>query len=372
MSVASLYRLGELIISGRDKLLADWGRQVMELPSAQDLDTPTLIDHIPEFLGELAVALQLHADDTIADSLVHGTPPAHGLDRLENDFDLAEVVAEYNILRGCIHDLAEEHDIVIRGATFHILNRMLDQSIGLAVQTYATQRAQDVQQRRDEHLAFLAHDLRSPLSAIALSATLLEMTLGDTVQDPEISQSWITLQRNVKHIQEMVDAVLKENVGPSDKAPTERLVRRRIDLWPLVETVMQDLRPIGNTNSTNLVNRVPVELMVYADAAALSRVLQNLLSNAIRHTPRGEVTVTAAANEFDGSVECCVADNGSGIPEEKLETLFERFETDGASEDGHGMGLAIVQEFIEAHGGEIDVESHAGRGTTFRFTLPGQ
>ena len=115
MSVAGLNRLGELIVSERAELLADWRKQVKQLPSAQGLDRPTLDDHIPDLLDELAEALRERRDESIPDVMLEGTPPAHGIQRLEDGFDLAEVVAEYNILRGAIHDLAAEHGIDIRG-----------------------------------------------------------------------------------------------------------------------------------------------------------------------------------------------------------------------------------------------------------------
>ena len=110
------------------------------------------------------------SDQTIPEALLEGSPPAHGLQRHQDGFDIEEVVAEYNILRGCIHDLADNNGLSLQGKPFHILNRVLDEAIGLAVQTFATQQALEVQRRREEYLAFVAHDLRTPLNAISLAA----------------------------------------------------------------------------------------------------------------------------------------------------------------------------------------------------------
>lgn len=369
MSGAGLYRLGELIVSERAELLANWREQVKQLPSAQGLDRPTLDDHIPDLLDELADALKERRDESITEQMLEGTPPAHGIQRLEDGFDLAEVVAEYNILRGAIHDLAAEHDIDIRGESFYILNRVLDTAIGLAVQTYATQRALEVKQRREEYLAFVAHDLRTPLSAVSLSASLLELSIEDQLADPQISLAFSTLKRNVKHLEELVSMVLKENTVEAG-GTAEKLVRRQFDLWPHVEAVFRNLSPVADTNSTTLVNEVPAELTVYADAGMLTRILQNLVSNAIRYSPRGRVTVSARADGTDGSVECSVSDTGDGISSEMLEKVFEKYETDHEQENSTGLGLAIVKEFVEAHGGTVSVRSQKGDGTTFRFTLP--
>ncbi len=139
-----------------------------------DLDTPTLNDHIPALLDELSLALFTHANASIPEHLQDGSSPAHGRQRLADGFDIAEVVAEYNILRGCVHDLAEANGLRLAGAAFHILNRVLDGAIAIAVQTYAKARERELSERREEYLAFVAHDLRTPLNAISLATNVLE------------------------------------------------------------------------------------------------------------------------------------------------------------------------------------------------------
>src|SRR6185437_11107761 len=114
------------------------------------------------------------SDQTIPEALLEGSPPVHGIQRYQDGFDIVEVVAEYNILRGCIHDLAENHGLSLQGKALHIMNRVLDEAIGLAVQTFATKQELEVQRRREEYLAFVAHDLRTPLNAISLAAGILE------------------------------------------------------------------------------------------------------------------------------------------------------------------------------------------------------
>ena len=97
-----------------------------------------------------------------------------------------------------------------------------------------------------------------------------------------------------------------------------------------------------------------------------------MIANAIRYTPRGKVLIKAQELSAEGMVECRVTDNGMGIPEERLEKVFDELETDSQSEGGLGLGLAIVKTFIEAHGGRVAVASNQGLGSTFQFTLPQQ
>jgi two-component system, OmpR family, phosphate regulon sensor histidine kinase PhoR len=372
VAIDILDELAQLIEHERDALLAEWRAQVRALPAARDLDVPTLNDHIPQLLAELASALRARSGETIAQALLDGSPPAHGLQRVKDAFDIEEVVAEYNILRGCIHDLAERNGLSMQGRTFHVLNRVLDGAIGSAVQSFATQKALEVQQRREEYLAFVAHDLRTPLSAISLSARVLELLLTrDRSETPETTQKFKTLNRNVQHLQDLIGKVLLENTNLETEVGV-KLERRRFDLWPLVEALIFELHPVAGTDSTRLINAIPEDFVVYADASLLRRVFQNLIANAISYTPRGEIVIGASVTGEGGTAECFVRDNGEGIPGDRLRTVFDKHETDSEKQGGLGLGLAIVKTFVEAHDGVVTVESELGVGSIFRFTLPGQ
>jgi signal transduction histidine kinase len=368
MRLADLRQLADLIEARREHLLDVWRAKVRELPSAAQLDTPTLNDHMPALVDELVQSLRRISDESITETLLRGSPPEHGQQRQEEGFDIVEVVAEYNILRGCIHDLAADAELVISGKPIHILNRVLDEAIGLAVQTFVTHQALELQRRREEYLAFVAHDLRTPLSAISLAARVLEISPSLRNPDAQMAQMLTTLHRNVVNLQGLVDTVLKE----SDHVRTEtgvKLERRRFDLWPLVQSLIQDLNPVAGTASTRLTNEIPVDLEVFADASLVRRIFQNLVANAIKHTPRGDVWIGAGGKD-DGTVECWVRDTGTGIANDRIELIFDKLESDSEPAEGGGLGLAIVRTFVEAHGGRVTVESQLGNGSTFRFTLP--
>lgn len=360
--------LASLIEQQREAVLARWRIGVRQLPSAAQMDTPTLNDHIPGFLLELVAALRSGVDEPPPATRGDNSPPAHGFQRVQDGFDIAEVVAEYHILRGCIHDLADSSGLILRGRVIHILNHVLDKAIGMAVQTHATAKALEVQQRREEYLAFVAHDLRTPLNAISLAARVLEMS--PAARMTELAQMLKTLRRNVQHLEALVGKVIEENTNLQTEIGL-RLERRTLDLWPLVESLVHDLHPVAGTSSVRLINRVPDDLMVYADASLLRRVFQNLIANAIKYTPRGEIVIGAACPSGHATVECWVEDNGIGIEAARLEKVFDKLETDHLDEGGMGLGLAIVKTFVEAHGGEVTVNSEPGVGSVFRFTLPG-
>ncbi len=367
-NINTLEQLADLVEQKSEALLTQWRGMVRALPSAKGLSIPTLNDHVPALLGEVAQAFRCNADESIVEVLVQGSPPEHGLQRLHNGFQIEEVVAEYNLLRGCIHDLATAHQINLQGKPFHVMNLVFDGAIGLAVQTFSVNRALEVQRRREEYLSFIAHDLRTPLNAVALASKVLEASLGNATPDQRAARMLKVLQRNVLSMSALVTKVIEEN----DNLNTEsgiRLERRDVDLWPLVESMVYDLNPVAGTGSTSLLNQVPEELVIYADANLLRRMMQNLIANAITHTPHGEVVIGAVTLE-DGAVECWVSDNGRGIEQQRLDVIFEKYETETKEQGGLGLGLAIVKTFVEAHQGSLAVASTVGQGSRFSFILP--
>ncbi|MCA1632755.1 MAG: sensor histidine kinase [Acidobacteria bacterium] len=368
MSAENLDALAALIRRERDTLLAEWRREVQQLSVAHNLDVPTLNDHIPDLLEELACELELCSDESMIEGLKEN-PITHGLDRLRLGFDVEEVVAEYNALRGVIQDLIERHDLRLRGVVNRTINRVIDVSIGLAVKTYAAQKALEIQQRREEHLTFVAHDLRSPLSAIAMAAKLLEATVPDVVKDERASMLLETMHRNVSRLNSLVVKVVREEANLKAQV-NEKVERQEVKLRALVEVLVSDLSPLAAASNLCLTNEVPEELTAFADANMLTLIFQNLISNAIDYTPNGEVIVGAKIIKESAFIECWVSDNGAGIPADRLEKVFDKLETDPDKKSGMGLGLAIVKQFAEAHGGEVAVESELGQGSTFRFTIP--
>ncbi|MEP6901682.1 MAG: HAMP domain-containing sensor histidine kinase [Actinomycetota bacterium] len=378
MSIKDLYKLAELIRQEHELLLAEWRQEVRLLPVAKHLDTPTLNDHLPDLLEELACELEACNDETMIDAgltvieaELKENPVIHGLERLRLGFDVEEVVAEYNALRNVIQNVTERNGLRLFGKSNLILNRVIDGAIGLAVKTYAAQKAVEVQQRREEHLSFVAHDLRTPLSTVMMVAKLLEATLPIEAKTQQASSLLETLRRNVKRMDALIIKVVQEEVNLNVDA-NGKLERGEVNLRVLVERLVSDFQPLTETSHTRLINNVPAEISVLADANRLTLIFQNLISNAIKYSPYGEVTITARKIEKARLIECRVSDNGAGIPADRLEKIFEKLETDPERKDGIGLGLSIVKQFVEAHGGQVTVNSKPGQGSTFRFTLPFQ
>jgi signal transduction histidine kinase len=358
LRVKNLRQLATAILDEREMVLLRWREQVRSLPSARQLDAPTLNDHIPGWISELAGAL-LTVSEMPEDSGTPSSPLAHGQQRFEDGFDIEEVVSEYNILRDCVHELAERHGVDIRGPGRRFVDRAFDEAIGAAVKAFAEGQAREVQRRRTEYLAFVAHDLRTPLSAITFAAYLLEQRLGQEGADAELTRLLKILGRNTRQLETLVGDVLAENTQLLTELGVT-LERRRFD---------QDVQPLAVKAGTRIVNQVPDDLELHADAGLLRRILQNLITNAITYAPGGQVTIGARDPGSGQAVECWVSDTGAGIPPTLVDKVFDALETDPKG-SGLGLGLAIVKTFVEAHDGKVWVESVVGEGSTFRFTLP--
>jgi two-component system, OmpR family, phosphate regulon sensor histidine kinase PhoR len=364
MQIATLTGLGELIDQNYDELLSKWHSEVALLPGAEQLDGPTITDHIPQLLTELSENLQ--SDRSEANFIL--SPAEHGVQRWRVGFDITEVVAEYGILRTCLYRLAEKNNLPLTNQGARIVNTVFDNAVAQAVKAYATHMTLELQKRREEHLSFVIHDLRTPLQAISLATTMLERFLSDDSKIDLVGTSLSTLRRNISRLDALIKRVLQKeaNLQLTDSPNVEK---REFDLWSLVESTIQDLHPIANDSHTTLINHVPCDMTIFADARLLGQVFQNLLSNAMKFTPNGKIIV--GARQSDGIAQCWVQDTGAGIDSDRLDKIFEKLETDHQPEKrGVGLGLAIVKQIVELHGGTIAVESRLGEGSTFTFEIP--
>jgi signal transduction histidine kinase len=218
---------------------------------------------------------------------------------------------------------------------------------------------------RDEVLAVVSHDLRNPLSAITLSAQRMLERL-DVAADARKSVELI--QRSASHMRSLVDELL--DVASIHTAQLQ-LDLAHVGVEELIDEALAMLEPQANKKSIALEKQLAGPgLSALCDRERTIRVLANLLGNAIKFTPaRGRVSVSA---EHSGrEIRLHVRDSGPGIPQSEWTHLFERYwKGSGTGRSGMGLGLYIARGIVEAQGGQINVASELGVGTSFSFSLP--
>ncbi len=225
------------------------------------------------------------------------------------------------------------------------------------------EQAQSALRARDDVLAVVTHDLRSPLNVVvAGTELLLEGDLGEEARH-QVAAIRRAGSRMDRLLHDLLDVARLERGQMRIEGAAE-------EVTSFVEEACDLLRPLARARGQRLVRQVPEETPpVWVDRSRVLQVLQNLIDNAIKFTPDGG-TIRVEAETIGHEVRFAVRDTGQGIPREMLPHVFDRFWRSKDARSGVGLGLAIAKGFIEAHGGRIDVESQEGLGTSFVFTLP--
>jgi signal transduction histidine kinase len=239
-------------------------------------------------------------------------------------------------------------------------------SLAASLNSMARQ-VQATQQGQRDFLANVTHELRTPLTSIQGFAQAM---LDGAVDSPAGLQRAATIiHTEAERMRRLVDGLVE--LARLD-AGLRTLARAPVDLRALLSAIVEKFGLRAESAGVTLQADLPASLpVVSGDADRLAQVFNNLLDNALKHTPAaGRVTVAAAP--APGGVAIRVADTGRGIPPEDLDRIFERFYQVDKSRaaGGLGLGLSISREIVAAHGGRIEVESTPGAGTTFTVTLP--
>jgi signal transduction histidine kinase len=225
---------------------------------------------------------------------------------------------------------------------------------------------EQLEQLRRNMVTDVAHELRTPLSNIRgyLEALRDEMVDPTPEMISMLHEEAMALNHLVDDLQELALA----------EAGQLRLDLQEVDVEEVVDKTMTTIKPQANEKGIKVSVSVPPELPpAYADPERLCQVLRNLLNNAITHTP-DDGTITIDARQASDEIQIQIIDTGSGINEENLPFVFERFYRADKSRTratgGAGLGLAIVKQLIEAQDGHVEIESVAGEGTTVSFSIP--
>ncbi|UVL41066.1 HAMP domain-containing histidine kinase [Pseudomonas sp. B21-040] len=371
-------RLPEFIRQNVDRIVDEWEQFASTItPAADHMDSITLRDHAKAIL--LAAARDMTTTQTATEQVAKAkgegaekTPSldeagaSHGELRHTVGFDLVQMTSEFRHLRACVirlwvnsldsPDLAYFQDMIR-------FNEAIDEALAESTAAYAEQ----VNHSRDLFLAILGHDLRAPLQAVTMSTELL---LRKTRLEGDALACAINIKRGARHMAVMVSDLLelvRSRLGKS--LPIEPKPMNLADA--VQEAITQAC--VGNPECDPTL-RVEGDTQGVWDGARLDQLLQNLIGNALQHGANKRDVTVVLSGEPD-AVRLTVHNFGVPIPEEAIGTIFDPLVRSADEELGQpstslGLGLFIVKEVVDAHGGMIEVSSNETDGTLFTVMLP--
>ncbi|WP_144108360.1 ATP-binding protein [Paraburkholderia sp. BCC1886] len=316
----------------------------------------------------------VHPEDRIRlrDAIGHAhIAPEH----VEVDFRIgwASGSIRWILVRGVGRFAADGSLSSVIGFTLDITARKeaeLEQREIAASEKRAREHSERLTMAMDHFVTTVSHELRSPLSAIMSWTDLLQRAA-----DPaHIGRATGVISRNARQLSHMVDDLLDSGAIVTGKLSVHL---EPVDLGALAGIIAEDMRMHAEAKGLRLVATDLASVTVLADEGRMKQVIWNLVSNAVKFSPQGtvELSVRVIGDRVCDRVELAVRDTGLGLDEESLERIFERFQQFSADGSGRvaglGLGLWLVKNLVELHGGTIAAESPGmGQGATFRVSLP--
>jgi len=267
---------------------------------------------------------------------------------------------------GVVRVLAAQAAVALENATLYdnLEAKVRERTAELIV---ARQRAEVASQAKSDFLGNMSHELRTPLNAVLGYA---QIVMRQSHLPTGVSDAVQTIYDSGRHLLALINDVLDMARVEAGRLGLEPVPT---DLWALARGVAEVLELQARRGGVRLSCRIEptVPRWVGVDPRRLRQVLLNLLGNAVKFTERGQVTLRVAA--VDDGVRFEVSDTGVGIPADRLQAIFEPFEQEGGADQraqGTGLGLSITRQLVEAMGGQVEVRSVLGEGSTFHFTVP--
>jgi signal transduction histidine kinase len=298
---------------------------------------------------------------------------AGGIALILGYFLSSAVTERINLLKGAAEKLAQgdlQTRVPVNGrdevaALSDAFNQMAEQLQA------ADQKQRELEKLRRDLITWVGHDLQTPLTSMR---AILEALADGVVDEPEMVRRYlVTAQRDVMSLSALIDDLFQMSQLDAGGFPLHRALASLSDL---VSDTLESFSQLARQQGVQLEGQVEPDVdPVSMDTQAIGRVLNNLIGNALRHTPGGG-SVRVYARRTASGVDVTVRDTGEGIRSQDIPHIFERFYRGDAARSrnrgtvGSGLGLAIARAIIRAHGGDIQVESESGKGTTFIFHLP--
>jgi signal transduction histidine kinase len=347
----------------RDDIDRQWLEQITRTVQREDVSATELRNSMPEYLTRLAEGLR-RADTAQAcgTSAWQNVAREHADTRLRLGFDIDQLVEEFIVLRQVIFRVLVEEGVLSDLDEGSSVADLIEGAIAAAVKSYVESRDFELRKQSAEHVGFVTHELRNPLTTAMLGATQLRRTLQLT---PEQARMFDIVERNQRRLAELIEGVLMVERDTHALRPKAE----RITLSKVIDETVASARVTAESKGLHLEAHFDPKLVVQVDPKLTTSAIENVVLNAVKYTDEGDVSVDV--EELPSEVVVHVRDSCPGLSREELETIFEPFRRGShGGKAGTGLGLAIARRAVESQGGTIHAESGQGRGCHFWLTLP--
>jgi signal transduction histidine kinase len=381
--------IAERIDAAHQILAARWLEQLKPLLAvpADDIFPGHRLGDMPALIRELAAFLRAPGEEAIAaNAVVTARAVELGQLRHAQKASVHQVLREYRALRTVIAQFTAQQATLLRlspsvGELFELTDRLdaaIDVLLKTTVDTFVAEYTETISQHTSRLEGFyrvVTHELRQPLGTLQFGLKMLSADDGWNTREKR-DRLFATCERNVTKMGETLGKLVALLRSPEGQ---ENALVQRVQLSAVVADVVQQVREMAETRGVDVIVGQPLP-NITADVVRLELVLVNLISNAIKYSdprkPRRVVEIDMAPSKRADGCTIRVRDNGIGIAESELKSIFSGFYRGHGSRDGElgnsglGLGLSIVHDCIGALKGDVHVESERGKGTTFFIELP--
>ncbi len=388
--------IGKILLVKTNIIIENWIETIRDdadVESAKGMAYNSVRNSIPLVLEALATLLSeslTNRQDKLEDNGLE-----HGIVRAEQGYDVAEIVREYALLRQVIFNILEPDLLIGSGAEIlrkaRLIDAVIDRVVALSLESFVEMRLNELKQLQNqliftnqeltrlaaaqkEDLSHLAHEMKNPLNSIMGFSTLLLQQQQKLAQRKDTSLSLQLTEKvikNSKQLLRLINDILEISRYEAGKMQANLEL---VDVRSLVRLVAEALEYSAEQKDIEIIldcDRAPQDIL--SDRLRLQQIITNLISNAIRYTESGNITITCQVDDSD-LWTIVVADTGIGIDPEAQAQIFEPYyrvsSREGYSAESTGLGLSIVEKMVKLLKGDINLVSQLGAGSTFTVTFP--
>ena len=388
--------IGKILLAKTDTIVESWIdsiQQDINIESSKGLAYKSVRNSIPLIIEALATLLSQSLPDR--EQKLKSNSWEHGIVRAEQGYDVSEIVREYGLLRKIIFTVLKPDLLASSGEEIlqiiELIDSIIDRVVTLSLETYVETRLQELEQLQSqllltnqelnrlvamqkEEVSYLVHELKTPLNSIMGFSSLLLQQQQKVTQEKDTALSLQFIERlisNSRQLLRLINNILEISRYESGNI---QLNPESTDVCSLIQGVIQTLKPAAGQKDLKItLNCNCTTAQIITDTLRLQQIITNLVSNAIRYTETGVITVTCQTNNLD-QWSLIVADTGIGMSLEAQKQVFQPYYQvnveDSYSKGSTGLGLAIVAKLVQLLQGKIDLASKPDEGSTFTLTFP--